>query len=827
MKHPKQNTQQTLLWKVPEIDNKQRPITVKTSSTDNPFGDEKFIGYEIEFEVVVDHLAKMYKSWTSAIREYIANAESACISAIKNAPNNKDYAPNINITYEPSTHSLTIDDNGIGISKQVFTEVFKYFGRSRNAFDSTTSGKFGLGAKSFIMLVGSEGSMIMHTKSRETNETYKMYARKLGFDVLPNTPRDYGTSFTFVHDPTIVPSSIISSVLTYSEFVKVPVYLTIIDNGDQPELCKVKTNSPTLISINTIKTAVDTAIKQSTSPYKDTINNTATRVSISNEFYDFEGFIQVAEHLVNPSKSKPRSVNTPTITPAGNLHSTIEDPQPTSTPEASLPPTITTIVPGNSSSPRTLLISMLTGDSTSLLPFNTSYIQIKTEDGPVWLPKPTPDRERFQDTNLTQFQTRLHKDIITELLKVTGNFDTIEEFFKLKREHIAIWEYILTSGEWFSYIDGPKRIVMRQACCPVHLYKLKVPCSNTTIETLSDTTDEPLFNIIHNAIREKKKIYLAKSKWRLSAKTKALADTITEQGHLVVLNQRNTTETDAIIKLFPDLFNNIDTVKPTKVKKQRDNSKITYTTTRISSYDNKADLETHTIDLVSLKNLKKQQVIVFKTTDKDQRHRLALCQPSYTCNMNLFVATKDQIKWIHENTELLTLNEYVEYAGTVIIQTNQGPMTIDQISNIDPTTMILHSVTEQIGTRLNKVITDKLYVPLSNVNYMEMVSVLINKDIQYTLTKDITQYLGLTRIDAYNPANADSCTTYVKEILAYATITLSDPKDIDAIKGFVKRIKSCDNDLDNLIHIIDRLRIAQATNNTETIHQNENITPST
>ena len=79
---------------------------------------------------------------------------------------------------------LTIGDNGIGISKRVFTEVFRYFGRSRNGFDPTISGMFGLGAKSFVMLVGDKGSMVLHTKSRETGECYKMYARKVGFDVL-------------------------------------------------------------------------------------------------------------------------------------------------------------------------------------------------------------------------------------------------------------------------------------------------------------------------------------------------------------------------------------------------------------------------------------------------------------------------------------------------------------------------------------------------------------------------------------------------------------------------------------------------------------------
>jgi len=47
---------------------------------------------------------------------------------------------------------------------------------------------FGLGAKSFVMLVGDKGSMIIHTKRRETGEYYKIYSGKVGFDVLPQYP---------------------------------------------------------------------------------------------------------------------------------------------------------------------------------------------------------------------------------------------------------------------------------------------------------------------------------------------------------------------------------------------------------------------------------------------------------------------------------------------------------------------------------------------------------------------------------------------------------------------------------------------------------------
>jgi len=86
---------------------------------------------------------------------------------------------------------------------------------------------FGLGAKSFVMLVGDKGSMVIHTKSRETDECYKMYARKVGFDVLPHEDRGYGTSFTFIHDPSFNKLDVVKAIGEFSRYVRIPVRFTI------------------------------------------------------------------------------------------------------------------------------------------------------------------------------------------------------------------------------------------------------------------------------------------------------------------------------------------------------------------------------------------------------------------------------------------------------------------------------------------------------------------------------------------------------------------------------------------------------------------------
>ena len=64
------------LWKAPaSVADTQKPIELKTTGFDS-----SFIPYEIEYGFVMDQLSKIYKSWKSTIREYIANAESACMS---------------------------------------------------------------------------------------------------------------------------------------------------------------------------------------------------------------------------------------------------------------------------------------------------------------------------------------------------------------------------------------------------------------------------------------------------------------------------------------------------------------------------------------------------------------------------------------------------------------------------------------------------------------------------------------------------------------------------------------------------------------------------
>ena len=63
------------LWKAPRsIADTQSPIKLETVTD----FDSGFIPYEIEYGVVMDQLSRIYKSWKSTIREYIANVRLRC-----------------------------------------------------------------------------------------------------------------------------------------------------------------------------------------------------------------------------------------------------------------------------------------------------------------------------------------------------------------------------------------------------------------------------------------------------------------------------------------------------------------------------------------------------------------------------------------------------------------------------------------------------------------------------------------------------------------------------------------------------------------------------
>ena len=195
-----------------------------------------------ELNVVKDYLSRFYNSSFACLREYVANAIAAQMRAGVNDP----------IYVEITPDRIVVEDKGIGISKKTFQEVFMWFGRSENRKAEGVQGRLGLGAKSFMMLTGDKGKVIMKTRSRETGEAYTAILTSTGAEIIDDRGKDdYGTRFEiylekpltgeyYFRDHTI--GGYIYDLCKKFQFSRIPVHVVVRSNEPfnfQPTLDEV------------------------------------------------------------------------------------------------------------------------------------------------------------------------------------------------------------------------------------------------------------------------------------------------------------------------------------------------------------------------------------------------------------------------------------------------------------------------------------------------------------------------------------------------------------------------------------------------------------
>lgn len=194
--------------------------------------------HEIEIgEGAIKRLAEdEYDRDDVGIREPLMNSETACILAEKQEGDS--YTPVIEVEYQHNG-VLSIRDNGIGITTEVFDKVLRVATYTTNADDSEVSGQMGMGIYATRNITenpdegedeDSTGCMIT-THSRETDENYKMYMTDRGFDPVPGGMGDdeYGTRIEIPIKKGFSDSDVRHAVSRYSEFLDVPVIYTEYD----------------------------------------------------------------------------------------------------------------------------------------------------------------------------------------------------------------------------------------------------------------------------------------------------------------------------------------------------------------------------------------------------------------------------------------------------------------------------------------------------------------------------------------------------------------------------------------------------------------------
>jgi len=186
----------------------------------------------------------LYDDRGAAVREYLSNAETACIRRAKmelreaglsvptdvaemlqKASEQTSYDPVIEVTYnqKPESVTLVIEDNGIGISVEEY-EVLRRVGYSASHSDGDRLGQFGMGYLSGFLLAGPEGVMRMYTRSKQTDEAFSTANYIANFEFLDGLRDGYGTRFEF---PSFCNEAqkldVRDKIAHYAEGMRVPV----------------------------------------------------------------------------------------------------------------------------------------------------------------------------------------------------------------------------------------------------------------------------------------------------------------------------------------------------------------------------------------------------------------------------------------------------------------------------------------------------------------------------------------------------------------------------------------------------------------------------
>jgi hypothetical protein len=206
---------------------------IDQAGDDHPFGEEAQ-----SFEADLSHLIRkvaddLYESWQATFREYLANAETACLRVEQHRDNPEaspfddmivadSYQPKIEIEWNKQEDKVTIQDNGIGMAAREVDEIFRQIGHSAARDDGGKSGQFGMGALSFVKLVGLDNAMIMTSHSRLNDDNAAYYVTLAGVEpIMGNLPAEqYGTAFQMTPQDDF---NIRDAVKKYAEWMRVPV----------------------------------------------------------------------------------------------------------------------------------------------------------------------------------------------------------------------------------------------------------------------------------------------------------------------------------------------------------------------------------------------------------------------------------------------------------------------------------------------------------------------------------------------------------------------------------------------------------------------------
>jgi hypothetical protein len=218
---------------------------IGAAGSDHPFGD-KPKEWEADLRPLIRQVADdLYESWEATVREYLANAETACLKVedYQADPDSSpfddmivanDYEGRIIVEWRKHEQKLVVKDNGIGMAAVEVDEVFRHIGRSAARDLGTMSGAFGMGAMSFPKFIGNNNTMVMLSNSRLNDDNAAYLVTLAGIEPVRGSlgASEYGTKFSL--DQKQQNMEIRDAVERFSEWMRVPVlYKEYDENGEE------------------------------------------------------------------------------------------------------------------------------------------------------------------------------------------------------------------------------------------------------------------------------------------------------------------------------------------------------------------------------------------------------------------------------------------------------------------------------------------------------------------------------------------------------------------------------------------------------------------
>jgi len=185
---------------------------------------------------------KIYRSDASAFREQYVNALShGCVAYHQEHGYTDDVF--VHVLFDYGARKVTITDNGMGMTKNIFSDNFMSFGFSTvgKETNNTRSGMFGLGAISFFRIAS---ACIVESWDRRTDERFCFMTRNTDESefVANRTLEGYGTRTEISLKEHVRIPSLVEMVQTIASNYPVKTVLEIVNSESEQTISTYNTN---------------------------------------------------------------------------------------------------------------------------------------------------------------------------------------------------------------------------------------------------------------------------------------------------------------------------------------------------------------------------------------------------------------------------------------------------------------------------------------------------------------------------------------------------------------------------------------------------------